>query len=41
VNDKDIIVGQRLNVHDLLAAEVLAGWKRVGVIVAGPGEAVS
>ena len=38
VDDKEIIVGQRINVHDLLAAEVRAGWERVGVIVAGPGE---
>ena len=38
VADKEIIVGQRIDVHELLAAEIRAGWKRVGVIVAGPGE---
>ena len=37
VSDKHILVGQRLDVKALLLQEVQAGWKRVGVVVCGPG----
>ncbi|KAF2105540.1 ferric reductase like transmembrane component-domain-containing protein [Lophiotrema nucula] len=37
IADKDIRVGSRLDVGQLLADEVEAGWERVGVVVSGPG----
>lgn len=37
IADKDIKVDSRLDVKQLLAAEVEAGWDRVGVVVSGPG----
>ncbi len=36
VADKEIRVGNRLNVEQLLQEEVEAGWERVGVVVCGP-----
>ena len=36
VADKEISVGTRLNVKQLLQQEVEAGWERVGVVVCGP-----
>ena len=36
VADKEISVGNRLNVKQLLREEVEAGWERVGVVVCGP-----
>jgi hypothetical protein len=36
--DKEIRIGSRLDVAQLLADEVDAGWGRVGVVVSGPGE---
>lgn len=38
VADKEVVVGRRLDVDALLAHEVRAGWKRVGVVVCGPAE---
>lgn len=35
--DKDIQIGSRLDVEHLLAEEMKAGWKKLGVIVSGPG----
>lgn len=35
--DKDIRVGRRLDVAELLATEVDCGWRKVGVVVSGPG----
>lgn len=37
VADKDVKVGERLNIRELLRAEHEAGWPRVGVVVSGPG----
>ena len=36
--DKDVRVGSRINVNQLLAEEITAGWERVGVVVSGPAE---
>ncbi|XDG06374.1 hypothetical protein ABKA04_005989 [Annulohypoxylon sp. FPYF3050] len=36
VEDRVVLVGQRLNVSALLAQEVSTGWERVGVVVCGP-----
>lgn len=38
VADKEILIGQRLDIDGLLAREVQSGWKRVGVLVCGPPE---
>lgn len=35
--DKDIQIGSRLDIKQLLVEEVESGWDRVGVVVAGPG----
>ncbi|KAL1894907.1 hypothetical protein Sste5346_005594 [Sporothrix stenoceras] len=35
--DDDIRIGSRLDVAQLLADEAGAGWRRVGVVVSGPG----
>jgi hypothetical protein len=35
--DRDVRVGERLDVQQLLADEMAAGWGRVGVVVSGPG----
>lgn len=35
--DKDVRIGDRLNVDQLLAEEMKSGWGRVGVLVSGPG----
>ncbi|KAK6499855.1 hypothetical protein TWF481_010212 [Arthrobotrys musiformis] len=35
--DKAVQVGSRLQIEQLIAQEVEAGWKRVGVVVSGPG----
>jgi predicted ferric reductase len=37
VAEKDIVVGERLSVEDLLRTEMLAGHRKVGVVVCGPG----
>jgi predicted ferric reductase len=37
VVDKDIKIGSRTDVKQLLVEEMEAGWERVGVIVSGPG----
>jgi predicted ferric reductase len=37
VADKEIRVGSRLDVKLLLEEEVKAGWRRIGVVVCGPG----
>ncbi|KAF2452346.1 ferric reductase like transmembrane component-domain-containing protein [Lineolata rhizophorae] len=37
VADKDVRIGTRLNVKQLLADEMEAGWEKVGVVVSGPG----
>lgn len=37
VADKHVSVGSRLDVTQLLAEEMEAGWERVGVVVSGPG----
>lgn len=36
VHDKDIRTGSRLDIAALLAMETEAGWKKIGVVVAGP-----
>lgn len=36
VQDKQVCVGSRLDIQALLTAEYEAGWKKVGVVVAGP-----
>ena len=38
VAEKDIQVGGRLDLQATLAGEAQAGWKKVGVVVAGPGK---
>lgn len=35
--DKEVRIGNRLDIARLLAAEVEAGWQSVGVVVSGPG----
>lgn len=37
IADKDIRIGRRLDIKQLLDNEVDAGWERVGVVVSGPG----
>ncbi len=37
VANKEVRVGRRFNVVDLIEAEAEAGWERVGVVVSGPG----
>jgi len=37
VAEKEVKVGARLDVRALLAQEVQAGWKKIGVVVCGPG----
>ena len=37
IAEKDVRVGRRLDLEELLAEEVNAGWHRVGVVVSGPG----
>ena len=37
VADKEVRVGSRLDVGQLLQVEMEAGWERVGVVVCGPG----
>lgn len=35
--EKDVRVGSRLYVDDILAEEMAAGWRKIGVVVSGPG----
>ena len=37
VADKEVLVGQRLDVGALLREEAQAGYAKVGVVVCGPG----
>jgi predicted ferric reductase len=37
VKEKEVRVGGRLDVRGLLREEGLVGWKRIGVVVCGPG----
>lgn len=37
VADKRVIIGGRLDVTGLLAHEIQCGWRKVGVVVSGPG----
>ena len=37
LDDREIRIGKRLDMQDLLAREVDARWERVGVVVSGPG----
>jgi hypothetical protein len=37
IRDKDVRIGSRFDVNQLLAEEVTAGWERIGVVVCGPG----
>lgn len=37
VREKDISVGSRLNLEDVLRSAQAEGWERVGVVVCGPG----
>jgi hypothetical protein len=37
VADKEVRVGRRFNVDELVDGEAVAGWERVGVVVSGPG----
>jgi hypothetical protein len=36
IADKDVRIGSRLNIEQLLNEEIEAGWERVGVVVSGP-----
>ncbi|CAN9197775.1 unnamed protein product [Alternaria alternata] len=38
VADKQVFVGQRFAIRDLLQKEINVGYKKVGVIVCGPAE---
>ena len=35
--EKEIVVGQRLNIEEMLRSEAQAGYRKLGVIVCGPG----
>lgn len=35
--EKDVRIGRRLNVRELLVDELESGWRRIGVVVSGPG----
>ncbi|KAI9738855.1 MAG: hypothetical protein M1834_008362 [Cirrosporium novae-zelandiae] len=37
VTEKDVRVGQRLDIHTLLSQEVDCGWSNIGVVACGPG----
>ncbi|KFX95927.1 hypothetical protein O988_05554 [Pseudogymnoascus sp. VKM F-3808] len=37
IADKEIRIGSRLDVEQLIAEEAAAGWERVGVVACGPG----
>lgn len=37
LTDKDVRIGKRLDIGQLLAEEMEAGWEKVGVVVSGPG----
>lgn len=37
IAERDVRIGNRLNVHELLADELDSGWHRIGVVVSGPG----
>ncbi|KAF2867716.1 ferric reductase like transmembrane component-domain-containing protein [Massariosphaeria phaeospora] len=37
VREKQVVVGQRLSVEAVLEREEAEGWKRIGVVVCGPG----
>lgn len=37
MHEKEVKVGQRLDVDKLLAEEARMGWKKIGVVVCGPG----
>ncbi|KAF2098869.1 hypothetical protein NA57DRAFT_76105 [Rhizodiscina lignyota] len=37
IPDRDVRIGNRLDVKQLLAEEMEAGWGKVGVVVSGPG----
>ena len=37
IADKDVRVGRRLNIPELLAEEIDCRWPKVGVVVSGPG----
>jgi predicted ferric reductase len=37
VREKDIRVGERLDINELLTREESEGWSRIGVVVCGPG----
>ena len=37
IAERDVRIGNRLNVRELLADELESGWNKVGVVVSGPG----
>jgi len=37
LSEKDIRIGQRLDIRGILAQEVENGWDRIGVVACGPG----
>lgn len=37
IREKEVVVGGRLDVESVLAKEQEVGWKRIGVVVCGPG----
>jgi len=37
LTDKTVLVGQRIDIDSLLSYEAERGWKRIGVVVCGPG----
>jgi ferredoxin-NADP reductase len=37
ISEKDVRVGQRLDVRALLSQEVQSGWSKIGIVACGPG----
>ncbi|KAJ3181401.1 hypothetical protein HDU85_003721 [Gaertneriomyces sp. JEL0708] len=37
VTDREVLIGERLNIETLLKSEVQAGYSRIGVVACGPG----
>jgi hypothetical protein len=37
ISEKDVKVGQRLDVRALLSQEVQSGWSKIGIVACGPG----
>lgn len=37
IAEREVRIGQRLDINTLLEEEIQAGWKKIGVVVCGPG----